>query len=86
MATKRRSDILLGIAMVAIGLVPIGVVSFELLTGASVPTPVLTEDVWALEALWRVVGPICGLVLAVMGALTVKHGTDAERGDDTRLL
>ena len=48
--------------MVAIGLVPIGVVSFELLTGASVPTPVLTEDVWALEALWRVVGPICGLV------------------------
>ena len=82
---KRRSDIFLNILMIVIGLVPIGFVSFELLTGVSVPTPV--EGIWKLEVLWRVVGSVCGLVLAAVGAIDIKHGTEpTERSTDTRLL
>ena len=82
---KRRSDMLFNVLMIVIGLVPIGFVSFELLTGASVPTPV--EGIWILEVLWRVVGSVCGLVLAAVGAIDIKRGSEpTERSDDTRLL
>ena len=82
---KRRSDILFNVLMIVIGLVPIGFVSFELLTGASVPTPV--EGIWKLGVPRRVVGSVCGLVLAAVGAIDIKRGSEpTERSDDTRLL
>jgi len=89
MNTESRtvSDVLLGAVMIVIGLVPTGFVAFELLTDTTLSTPFLIDSMWALEALFRVVGSVCGLVLAAMGVLTMKHGTDeGDRRNETRLM